>query len=495
MIHANVFNLVTNPTKNRRFVNAILNYPAEVRVWPGDGPGGDGSKQAGGGDERNSDGTPVDARHVADYLTELNAENSNARSSLGAITAIPEGDRKVRIESERATHMMDAVLAEWVFVVYRKDSGGNYVFTGPYAVQSFATDHIDLTPNRYYDSRALQRPPITLQKFADGHDLADGVQDGSVDVGFHLPISTLPSLRETPGVAVRSFEVGYHYMVFHNTDRLRDVRVRRAIDLAIDRTALSQALAGGTATRSLFPDYSPFFSDGSDLHGDADAAAAKLDAAGWTLHENGKREKDGDELTVNLVAYPHRPGLVVVQPLIAASLTALGITVTTTLIGMDWSETQTILDDRTFDLLLWAQHTLPAGDPLWFLSAFFRTDGANNHANLSSPAVDSAIETLSLAEDHGERVAAAKSAHGMVLDRVPVSNLVTPFWHVGLSGRMADYEPWGADYYVIRADLFPKEAAVADGGDGVEDDSSVGRYGVCFVVLVSFVVSVLSAVL
>ena len=32
MIHANVFNLVTNPTKNRRFVNAILNYPAEVRV-------------------------------------------------------------------------------------------------------------------------------------------------------------------------------------------------------------------------------------------------------------------------------------------------------------------------------------------------------------------------------------------------------------------------------------------------------------------------------
>ena len=46
---------------------------------------------------------------------------------------------------------------------------------------------------------------------------------------------------------------------------------------------------------------------------DADAAAAKLDAAGWTLHENGKREQDGDELTVNLVADPHRPGLVVVR--------------------------------------------------------------------------------------------------------------------------------------------------------------------------------------
>ena len=25
-----------------------------------------------------------------------------------------------------------------------------------------------------------------------------------------------------------------------------------------------------------------------------------------------------------------------------------------------------------FDMLLWAQHTLPAGDPKWFLDTFFR---------------------------------------------------------------------------------------------------------------------------
>lgn len=34
-----------------------------------------------------------------------------------------------------------------------------------------------------------------------------------------------------------------------------------------------------------------------------------------------------------------------------------------------------------------------------------------------------------------------------------MSNLVTPEWHVGLSDRLKTYEPWGSDYYVIRADF------------------------------------------
>ena len=43
-------------------------------------------------------------------------------------------------------------------------------------------------------------------------------------------------------------------MAFHNLHTLRSVSVHRAIDPAIDRTALLQALAGGRGERSLFPD-------------------------------------------------------------------------------------------------------------------------------------------------------------------------------------------------------------------------------------------------
>ena len=265
--------------------------------------------------------------------------------------------------------------------------------------------------------------------------------------------------------------------MFHNTQNQPGVRVRKAIDLAIDRTALSQALAGGTATRSLFPDYSPYFSDDSNPHGDLSAANFLLDGAGWVLNDSNMREKDGSILTLNLVAYPHRPGLAIMQPVIEAALIKLGIAVNVILTGMDWSETQNIIDERSFDLLLWAQHTLPAGDPLWFLSSFFRSDGGNSHAGLQSAAIDGILDELALAEDHQERVAMTASAQEAILELVPVSNLVTPFWHIGLSARMADYEPWGSDYYVIRPDLFLAEPTSEGNSEGdISPASSSSRH-------------------
>lgn len=438
-----------------------------------------------------SDGTEVDAQHVAECLTELNEKNDAAKSSLGKMTVtVPEGEKtKVTIKSERVTHVMDAVLAQWVFVVYHKNEKGEFLYTGPYKVDHFAADHIDLKPNEFY-AQASERPSIEIIKYSDGDALAKGVKEGKVDVGFHLPIHTLPDLKATTGISIESFEVGYHYMAFHNLDSLPDVNVRKAIDLAIDRTALSDALSGGKGTRSLFPDYSPYYKDDSDPDGDAEAAEKLLDQAGWTLNADGKRTKDGEILTVHLVAYPHRPGLGIMQPVIAKSLEDVGVTVNTTMTGMDWDETSKIMSDRSFDLLLWAQHTLPAGDPHWFLHNFFHSESADNHANLRSTAVDGYLDALSAAEQHSDRVAKAAVAHKAILDEVPVSNLVTPYWHVGLSQKMSDYEPWGSDYYVIRAGLFVSESDSS--GTVRHFDSALGQSVLLFSSIVSFVFAVAS---
>jgi ABC-type transport system substrate-binding protein len=87
------------------------------------------------------------------------------------MTVTASGDLKVRIVSERSTHVMDAVLAEWVFAVYKKD-GDDFVFTGPYAVKKFVDgDHIDLVANEHYP-QAIERPDIVLKKYAGGNALA-----------------------------------------------------------------------------------------------------------------------------------------------------------------------------------------------------------------------------------------------------------------------------------------------------------------------------------
>jgi len=213
-------------------------------------------------------------------------------------------------------------------------------------------------------------------------------------------------------------------------------------------------LQGGNPTRDLFPENTPYTLEETEPHADKSAAELLLDQAGWIKNAAGTREKDGVPLTLDLVAYPQRPGLVTMQPVIKATLTALGIKVNAIVTsGESWDELDQITANKDFDLLLWAQHTLPAGDPQWFLNAFFRSDAGNNFAGLNSSEIDGLIDALGHTETHEARLSATEAAHNAILEEVPVSIVVTPSWHVGFSSLLSSYEPWGSDYYVIRADF------------------------------------------
>jgi hypothetical protein len=248
-------------------------------------------------------------------------------------------------------------------------------------------------------------------------------------------------------------------MMFHNMRKspLSELKVRQAVDIALDRTQLTQALSGGTATRSFFPQNTPYYLSDTQLGqlgGDKSGADTLLDAAGWVKNTNGLREKNGVALTLKLVAYPQRPGLVTMQPVIKQTLEALGITVNSvTTSGTNWDELDAIMAANDFDLLEWAQHTLPAGDPQFFLNDFFRVSAGNNRAGLNSTAVDSLIDALSHAAAGSARVTASANAEKAILDLVPVSILMTPAWHVGVNTRLSQYQPYGADYYVINSDF------------------------------------------
>ncbi|CAK0790031.1 unnamed protein product [Prorocentrum cordatum] len=408
-----------------------------------------------------SDGQAVLAEHVVTALTTQNAENPNGNDALGEMTVTKVNDSTIQIVSTIAHPAMDAALANWVFGGWRifLKSGDNYIYSGPYMVESMTPgDTIQLAPNAYYtDGPTL---PVTIKKYSSGDALADALKAKQVDMAFHLPIDSLAEVDAVEGVTTKSFDVGYLYMMFHNTrstSPLSDLNVRQAVDLIIDRKALRQALQGGDETRSLFLEDTPYLKPDASgtLQEDQSAAEDLLTNAGWLL-ENGKRMKNGIELSLTLYSYPFRPDLGTMRPLIQASLESLGITVN----GGDvclWEDAYAaILADNDYDLLMWAQHTLPNGDPQWFLNAFFRGDpmDSRNYAGINSSTVDSLLDALALAgHANNERVNAAMAVHTEILDEVAVSSLVFPEWHVGLSERLAAYDPWGSDYYVIRSDF------------------------------------------
>lgn len=401
---------------------------------------------------RFSDGTAVTAADVAAALSRTNERNPAARASVGRMTLQPLDDRKLRIRTERPTPVMAAVLAEWPFVVYRMVAE-RPLYTGPYVIAALrAGDAIDLVPNPYHPG-ADQRSPVTIRRFPDGQSMAVALEGREIDMAFNLPVETLPRLRSREGLTVKSFAVGYQYMMWFNTRRpgVSDVRVRQALGLAIDRRELVQAVRAGEVATGAFPVGTPHALR-EMLSSDVAEAARLLDQAGWVRGADGKRAKDGQILRLRLVAYPQRPDLLILQPVIRARLTALGVEVQTRVA----EQPSAVAASGDFDLLLWAQHTLPAGDPGFFLNAFFRSGAGNNYSGLSSTDVDRALDRMADAQAPADRAAAATAAHRAVIEQAPVTFLITPVWHVGLGPRLSAYEPWGSDYHVIRADLAPR---------------------------------------
>ena len=63
-----------------------------------------------------------------------------------------------------------------------------------------------------------------------------------------------------------------------------------------------------------------------------------------------RTDSGGNVLTLHLVAYTSRPGLPIMQPVIASALTALGITVTSTTTD-NWGDHDAIMAARSWDLL------------------------------------------------------------------------------------------------------------------------------------------------
>ena len=478
-----------------------------------------------------SDGTSITATHVMNALQRTNQVLPAAQSEVGIMTFVVQDALRLQI-STSIPYNMEVVLANWPFVIYKAGPSGDIetsrVFSGPYAIAStslaangavqIVDDIMDLVPNSHHPG-AFARVPMKVRRYATSPEVGTALQTGEIDMGFNVAPDDVPLLNWHSGVEVKSFLTGYTYMGFFNTQRaaLSDVNVRRALTLAIDRPALAAAIApdglpstltAGMPATGAFPSSTTWGNIDRQPALNTNQAAALLDAAGWILDVgDGIRKKDGVNLALDIVYYTFRPDLVTMAPLIKENFIALGIEATIR-VNDDGNFMDGDGAGSGFDLLLWAQHTLPAGDPYWFLNTFFRSSppilgnwGQKNFAQINSTTIDAALDAITTS-DGSAWSTAVHTAHDAILDEYPVTFLSGGVWHAGLNGRMSSYEPWGADYYIIKEDMPASICSVCTDlsalipvGDSSGDSSTGGLHvtigvlaGVTFLVLITIVI-------
>ena len=397
-----------------------------------------------------SDGSDINAQAVADCYNTVMEKVENARASAGKIQFNPTGDYTLELTTEKPTKLMSSVLCEWTNALWKQADDGSYIFSGPYVCKDFqANTSMKLEPNEYYDDQVSQRPDVTIMLFQDTAAMQQAFEGGEIDMAFTVTPQIAEQLQGE-GYTVNTFDAGYQYFSVVNLQKapLDDANVRKALSLAVNRENMVTALDGGQVANGAFAHYYSFAGD-IKVEEDADQAGKLLDEAGWKLNDSGVREKDGQPLSIELATYPSRPDLSVLMQLMASDYTDLGITVTTKMVDNigDYAS------EGNYDILLWAQHTAPSGEPGYFLNQFFGKDGGNNKNGYASDDMESVLEKMGTLEPGDERDLLARHAQEIIYQDLPIIYLVDPQWHIAVSDKLAGYKPYCGDYYIVNAKL------------------------------------------
>jgi len=205
-----------------------------------------------------SDGTPVNARAVKISL-ERAAKAPRAAGFVGAITQVDVvDDYTVVINTGRQfapllnhlTSPVAGIISPAALDRFREQIDRNPVGSGPFLLKEWIPNQrVVLVRNPGYWGRAPYLDEVVFRPIGEESTRYLAFRGGEVDVLSDPPPHLLAQLRRDPTVevllspATRDFRIGF--TVTHPV--LQDVRVRRAIALAIDRASLVKFVAEGLA--------------------------------------------------------------------------------------------------------------------------------------------------------------------------------------------------------------------------------------------------------
>jgi peptide/nickel transport system substrate-binding protein len=134
---------------------------------------------------------------------------------------------------------------------------------------------------------------------------------GQVDMTYSLPDQYLPQISKLPTLEVLrpAADLRLFYLGFKITrENISDVRVRRALSMAIDRKQIVDSIyfGNGEPAVSYIHPKTPGFDAAAVpdfVRYDPQAAGRLLDEAGWTMGSDGFRYRDGKKLTLQLYGF------------------------------------------------------------------------------------------------------------------------------------------------------------------------------------------------
>lgn len=242
------------------------------------------------------------------------------------------------------------------------------------------------------------------------------IKDGSCHVMPYPDPADLPVMRRTHGVVVlEQTGVNIGYMAYNTSKKpLNDVRVRRAINMAIDTRKILRQVYKHTALPAINP--FPPIQWGYNRRIPQDVFAT--DRAKSLLKEAGFPDGFNVDLWAMDVQRPYMPNAIAIAKLIQENLAEIGVRVT--IKSYDWSEYTQRLRAGEHDMALYGW-TGDNGDPDNFLNSLLSCDAinGNNLARFCDASYDALVKKARASSNMKERVSLYEKAQVIFKDQAP----------------------------------------------------------------------------
>jgi peptide/nickel transport system substrate-binding protein len=391
-----------------------------------------------------SNGTPMTAADVA-FTFNLIKQYPDANNTGVNISSASTSGNQVTLNFTSPQYANLQNIAAQTYIVPQsiwskvgdpgKYTDPNPVGTGPYTVSQFSSQGITLKANPSYWGGKPAVGTVQFPTYASANTALAALQTDQLHWGGNF----IPGVQQV-------FEAGHstHQVWFPpvQTNSLEpnltkfptnQLAVRKAISLAIDRTALSQQAEGGlepvatNASGLTLPIFQKFLSPtvaNATLNAHSDIAGAKqvLQQAGYVMGSDGLfRTKSGQKLTINITNPSSFADYAAGDQLIAQQLRKAGIDAS--FVGQSVTAWSSDIASGNFQLTShWSQTSVSPYQLYndWLNSALVTNNSAGNYERLKDPSVDAMLSKLAQANSDSEQATDVAPIEQYVAQNLPI---------------------------------------------------------------------------
>jgi len=408
-----------------------------------------------------SDGTPITAKTVVDsWIRELDPKTAAPYADTPASFIAggagfkdgktgPEGVQIKAVDDSTFQATFNgplptvSVLAHYSFAVvpthtiakFGQDwtKPENFVGNGPFKLETWVPQSkITVVPNpKYWDQKSIKLTRIVFLPIEDNNTGYNMYKKGEVDWMTTVPLDQIEDAQLRKDYQNDIYLGTYFYRVNITVPALKDAKVRKALTLAIDRTALVKRVTKGgqVPAYSFSPKFAtytpPTYAEKDDVK-----AAQKLFAdAGYAGGKGFPK--------INILYNTSESHKKIAEYIQDQWKKNLGIEVE--LVNKEW---KTYLDDQnalTYDISR-AGWIGDYNDPMTFLE-MFTTGNGNNNTGFSDAKYDGFVKKAQTMQEGPDRMAVLKQAETILMAELPVIPIYTY-----TSNQMIDLTKWDGWY-------------------------------------------------